>query len=154
MNNPRKLQNMKSEGIAFVIIPCQKVSCFCRLAATPRVVLIRQARADLELQDDQWYTPLWVAYNWSHQPCMDALLKASHGLLDNVVTGAHWTGSPNKSIDQTGKNCPKNVRKLCFRPLWTILGTFFGHFVDIPFFWAVQRFARYNDNVSISLGVK
>ena len=27
---------------------------------------------------------------------------------------------------------------------WTFLGHFFGHFVDIPVFWAVQRFARYN----------
>ena len=24
-----------------------------------------------------------------------------------------------------------------------IFRTFFGHFVDVPFFWAVQRFARY-----------
>ena len=48
-------------------------------------------------------------------------------LLTLVVTGVHWTGSPNKSIDQIGKNCPKNVRKLCFQPLWTI----FGHFSDI-----------------------
>ena len=67
------------------------------------------------------------------------------------MTGVHWTGSPNKSIDQIGKNCPKNVRKLCFQPLWTIFGhfsniisTFFGHFADIPIFRAVQRFARYN----------
>ena len=29
-----------------------------------------------------------------------------------------------------------------------IFSTFFGHFVDIPFFWAVQRFARYNSNNS------
>ena len=67
------------------------------------------------------------------------------------VTGVHWTGSPKKSIDQIGKNCPKNVRKLCFQPLWTIFGHFsdifstsLGHFVDIPIFGAVQRFARYN----------
>ena len=49
-----------------------------------------------------------------------------------------------------GENCPKNVRKLCFQFLRTIFGhfldfsTFFGHFVYIPLFWAVQRFARYN----------
>ena len=53
----------------------------------------------------------------------------------NVVTGEHWTGSPNQSIDQIGKKCPKNVRKLCFRPLRTIFGhfsdIFFGHFSDI-----------------------
>ena len=40
----------------------------------------------------------------------------------SAVTGEHWTGSPKKSIDQIGKNCPKNVRKLCFRPLRTIFG--------------------------------
>ena len=47
-------------------------------------------------------------------------------------------GSPHKSIDQIGKTCPKNVRKLCFQPLQTIFGhfsdifsTFFGHFFDI-----------------------
>ena len=70
--------------------------------------------------------------------------------LTSVVTGEHWTGSPNKSIDQIGKNCPKNVRKLCFQPLRTSFGHFFGHFstffghvVDFPpLFWAVQRFAR------------
>ena len=68
-----------------------------------------------------------------------------------LITGEHWTGSPNKSIEQIGKNCPKNVQKLCFQPLRTIFGhfsdnfsTFFGHFVEIPFFWAVQRFAHYN----------
>ena len=40
----------------------------------------------------------------------------------------------NKSIDQIAKNCPKNVRKLCFKPLWTIFGHFsdiFRHFLDI-----------------------
>ena len=66
-----------------------------------------------------------------------------------TVAGEHWTGSPNKSIDQIGQNCPKNVRKLCFQPIQTIsghfqtiFGPFFGHFVDIALFWAVQRFAR------------
>ena len=80
-----------------------------------------------------------------------------------VVTGEHWTGSPNKSIDQIGKNCLKNARKLCFQLLRTIFehfsdgfSTFFGHFVDIPFFWAVQRFAHHNlkwiaDKLSTSL---
>ena len=70
--------------------------------------------------------------------------------LSMFVTGELWTGSPHKSIDQIGKNCPKNVRKLCFQApdnFWT----FFGHFFDIfrtfcrhSLFWAVQRFARYN----------
>ena len=53
--------------------------------------------------------------------------KSKWGLSKWLVTGEHWTGSPNKSIDQIGKNCPKNVRKLCFQPLQTI----FGHFSDI-----------------------
>ena len=59
------------------------------------------------------------------------------------------TGSPNRSTDQIGKNCPKNVRKLRLQSLRTIFGhfrTFFGifrTFVDIPFFWAVQPFSRY-----------
>ena len=44
-------------------------------------------------------------------------------MLVNVVTGEHWTGLPNKSIDQIGKKCPKIV----FRPLRTIV----GHFSDI-----------------------
>ena len=58
-----------------------------------------------------------------------------------VVTGKHWTGPPNKSIDQIGKKCPKNVRKLCSQPLRPIFGhlsaifsAFFRQFVDIPFF--------------------
>ena len=50
------------------------------------------------------------------------------------VTGEHWTASPNKSIDQIGKNCPKNAQTLCYQPLQTIFGhfrTFFRHFSDI-----------------------
>ena len=31
------------------------------------------------------------------------------GFYAKVVTGEHWTGSPNKSMDQIGKTCPKNV---------------------------------------------
>ena len=65
-----------------------------------------------------------------------------------VVTGEHWQGHQTKeSIDQIDKNCPKDVRKLCFQPLQTI----FWHFSDIfltYLFWAVQRFARYNGFVS------
>ena len=47
------------------------------------------------------------------------------------------------------------IRKLCFHPLRTIFGhlsdisTFFRHFVDIPCFWAVQRFARYNTRAKV-----
>ena len=62
------------------------------------------------------------------------------------ATGEPWTGSPRaKHRDQIGKNCPKKCQKvLCVQPIWTIFGhfsMFVGHFVDIPFFWAVQRFA-------------
>ena len=30
------------------------------------------------------------------------------------VTGEHWTGSPNKSIDQIGKSCQKMSEKRLF----------------------------------------
>ena len=61
------------------------------------------------------------------------------------ATGVHWKKHrPNR------QKLSKNVRKLCFQPLWTIFGhfsdifaTFFGHVVDIPIFWPVQWFARY-----------
>ena len=49
----------------------------------------------------------------------------------SCVTGEHWTGSPNKSIDQTGKNCPKMSETCVFRPsgqFWGIFRTFFRHF--------------------------
>ena len=58
-----------------------------------------------------------------------------------VATGEHWTGSPNKSVDQIGKRCQENVQENVFSAppdnFWTFLGffsTFFGHFIDIPFF--------------------
>ena len=47
-----------------------------------------------------------------------------------VVTGEHCTGSPNKSIDQIGKKCPKNARKLCSRSLRTIFGDTFRTFCE------------------------
>ena len=62
------------------------------------------------------------------------------------VAGRHWTGSPNKSIDQKGKTvqkCPKIVFSAPHDNFWTFFRHSFGHFVDILFFWAVQRFARY-----------
>ena len=52
----------------------------------------------------------------------------------STVTGAHWTGSPNKSIDQIGKNCPKRSENCVFQPLWTIFRHYsdiFRHFSDI-----------------------
>ena len=68
--------------------------------------------------------------------------------LPRVVTGEHWTGSPNKSIDQIGKKCPKIVFSASLDSFWTFFGHFFEIFSDIlstsPFSGAVQRFARYN----------
>ena len=37
------------------------------------------------------------------------------------------------------------------RKVSDIFSTFFGHLVDIPFLWAVQRFARYNSFLSAVL---
>ena len=51
-----------------------------------------------------------------------------------VVTGEHWTGSPNKSIDQIGKHCPKNVWKTSKNCVFSPSGRFadiFRHFSDI-----------------------
>ena len=50
----------------------------------------------------------------------------------------HWTGSLNKSIDQIAKNCPKNVRRLCFQPLRTIFGYF------LTFFDIFRTFCRHS----------
>ena len=62
--------------------------------------------------------------------------------------------SQNKSIrpnrQKVSEKCPKMVclqLALSVDNFWTfsdIFLTFFGHFVDIPCLWAVQRFARYN----------
>ena len=56
----------------------------------------------------------------------------------SFVTGEHWTGSPKKSIDQRGKNCPKMSEHCVFLPLRTSFGhssgifsSFFRHFSDI-----------------------
>ena len=62
------------------------------------------------------------------------------GDLHGIASGEHWTGSPNKDVDQIGKNCPENVRKLRSRPLRTIFRTCCRH----SLFLGVQRFARHN----------
>ena len=62
------------------------------------------------------------------QPC-GAIPRVWRGLITEI--SKHWAGSPNKSINHIGKCCPKNVRKLCLQPLWTIFGQFFRHFSDI-----------------------
>ena len=100
---------------------------------------------------------------WSHEfsSCDDMVLFSHFHLQVSSImvsnSGERWTGSPNESIDQIGKSCPRNVWKLCFQPLWTIswyLSDIFWHFSDIlstfPFFWAVHRFARYKIMVSNS----
>ena len=62
-----------------------------------------------------------------------------------VVRGEHWTGSPNKSINQTGQNCQKNVRKVCVSAPPDNFWTFFGHFFDIfrTFFDIFRTFCRH-----------
>ena len=64
-----------------------------------------------------------------------------------LVTGEHWTGSPNKSIDQIGKTCPKNVRKLCSQPLRTVFGhlsDIFQHFSDMLSTFPLSGEVHYN----------
>ena len=60
------------------------------------------------------------------------LPKSVGELIRTFVTGEHWTGSPNKRIDQIGKNCPKIVLKIVFPAppdnFWTFFGQFFGIF--------------------------
>ena len=63
---------------------------------------------------------------------------SSASSLPHSLMGEHWTGSPNKSINQIGS------LQTIFGRCSDILSTCVGHFVDIPFFWTVQRFARYN----------
>ena len=62
-----------------------------------------------------------------------------------IVTGAHWTGSPKHkhlpNWQKMSKKCPKIVFSSPSGQFLDIFGTLFK--VDIPFFWAVQRFACY-----------
>ena len=97
----------------------------------------------------KWEVYCWVSLSWrlgsqggtaiqmggvlpyKLEVCCRTFSKTSKGW---VVTGRHWTGSPNKSIDQIGNNCLKNVRKFCFQRLRTLFGHFsdiFRHFSDI-----------------------
>ena len=86
-----------------------------------------------------------------------ALLRVNTGWCGKVVFVTQFCCNGRaldrvtKSINQTGKIFQNKIPKLCFQPLRTISGHFadyfrhfFGHFVDIPFFWAVQRLACYN----------
>ena len=41
-------------------------------------------------------------------------------IADKLVTGMRWIELPNKSSDQIGKKCPKNVQKLCSKVVWDI----------------------------------
>ena len=45
--------------------------------------------------------------------------------LSRIVMGERWTGSPNKRIDQIGKNCPKIVFPAPPDNFWTLFGQFF-----------------------------
>ena len=85
----------------------------------------------------------------TQKSCFRSICVIMSGRI-GVVTGEHWTGSPNKNLDQMGKIVQEISENCVFSPsgqLLDIFRHFFGHFVDIPFFWAVQRFARYNIGV-------
>ena len=67
-----------------------------------------------------------------------------------VGTGMHWTGWPDRNIDQI-KKMPKACQNASSQGFRAISGQFldvfqtsFRHFVMILFFWAVRRSARYN----------
>ena len=48
--------------------------------------------------------------DWRFGPSKISIVsKKDASVYFTFVMGKHWTGSPNKSIDQIGKNCPKNV---------------------------------------------
>ena len=72
-----------------------------------------------------------------------SVVEASKLVLTKTLSLKHYLLPPSR-------NCPKNVRNCFSRPLRTIFGqsfghslsTFFGHFVEIHFVWAVQRLAR------------
>ena len=83
-------------------------------------------------RNPQWPEP-------SDATAMRDAIRIAHPQIASDAKSSFFTGG--------AKTPPKKVRKLCFRPLRTILGhfrtfadifsTFFGHFVDILFFWAV-----------------
>ena len=77
------------------------------------------------------------------QENVTGVLTERRAKTTSVVMGAHWTGSPNKSIDQIGKKLSYKRPKIVISAPPDKFWTFFGHFVDTPFFWAVQRFAPY-----------
>ena len=64
--------------------------------------------------------------------------------LDRVTKQQH---RPNRQI--SSKKCPKIV----FSAPLDNFSTFFEHLVDIPIFWAVKRFARYNARGGVGLRV-
>ena len=74
----------------------------------------------------------------------------------SFVTGESWAGSPNKSIDQIGKNCPKNVPKIVFSAppdnFSDIFRTFCRHslFPGCPTICPLKCWFLTNGNISIS----
>ena len=70
-------------------------------------------------------------FGWGGDLLHEGLGPKSSACPSILVTCAHWTGSPNKSIDQIGKNCPRKARKLCFQLLWTTFGQFSDIFFDV-----------------------
>ena len=49
------------------------------------------------------------------------------------------------------ENCVFRPLRAIFGHLSDIFSTFFGHFVDIPCFWAVQRFSRYKASSNVNV---
>ena len=55
-----------------------------------------------------------------------------------IVTGTCWTEVPNKSSDQIGNKCPKNVQRCVCGNVRHLSDMFRMYFVMVFFFWAVQ----------------
>ena len=86
--------------------------CFPTLLSINSCVLdgVKLTESDLET-DWNWLKMTEKQSKWIEN------LKDDENLGDNhwVVTGECWTGSPNKSIHQTGKTCPKMSENCVFR---------------------------------------
>ena len=75
-------------------------------------------------REDRW--PGWPRTCW----CAKCLCAFSLASPDGVATGEHWTGSPNKSIDQIGEKCLARVCSGSPDNFWTF-SDIFWHFWDI-----------------------
>ena len=86
----------------------------------PRLVVLGAGAIGLELSASELRKPLSM-----YVVAMATVLVCNRRALDRVTKQEHRP---------IGKYCPKNVRKLCFLALWTLLGRFsdiFRHFSDI-----------------------